>query len=127
MNWRDFMVLLYFVIAAIIFGIVSWVTLSPANEWVAPVVVVGFVSIGLGVNSLLLANHTDKKIEAMNGTLKNIEQIQQSIQTEQKEQSNSRSPIIPTLEAFTQLYLDYLAKQQTSEENQKGGQSGENS
>ena len=119
MNWRDFMTLMYFVVAAILFGIVGWVTLSSAIKWVAPAVALGLISVGLGLNSLLLANRTEKKIEAINGTLKNIEQIQESIQMEQKEQSSSSSPILPTIQAFSQLYLDYLAKQQSKEEEQQ--------
>ena len=127
MHWRDFRTLLYFVFIAVIFGIIGWVTLSPAITWVAPVVALGIISIGLGVNSLVLVNHTDKKIEAINGAVKNIEQIQEAMQKEHKEQSSPGSTIVPTLQAFSQLYMDYLAKQQTGEKNQKGGQSNEKS
>ena len=116
MNWRDFRILLYFVVAAVILSIVGWIALSPAITWFAPVVALGLISVGLGVNSLVLVNHTDKRIEAINGTLKSIEQIQEAIQ---KEQSVSHSPIIPTLQAFSQLYLDYVGKQQKGEEQQE--------
>ena len=119
MRWRDFTILVYFVVAAVIFGIVSWVTLTPAFTWVAPVVALGFITIGLGINSLVFVNYTDKKIEAISETLKSIEQIQEAIQKEQKEQSGSRSSIVPTLQAFSQLYLDYVAKQKSGEEEQK--------
>ena len=115
MHWRDFRTLLYFVIAAVIFGAISWITLSPDVMWFAPVVSLGLISIGLGVNSLVLASHTDRKIEAISVTLGNIEQIHK----EQKEQSGSRSTIVPTLQAFSELYLDYLTKQQSGEEQQK--------
>jgi len=116
MNWRNFRILLYFVVAAVILSIVGWIVLSPTITWFAPVVALGLVSIGLGVNSLVLVNHTDKKIEAISGTLKSIKQIQEAIQ---KEQSASHSPIIPTLQALSQLYLDYLGKQQSGEEQQE--------
>ena len=121
------MTLMYFVVAAIIFGIVSLVILPPTIKWVAPAVALGFISVGLGVNSLVLVSHTDKKIEAVNMTLKSIEQLQEEIRKEQKEQPSSGAPIIPTLQAFSQLYFDYLAKQESGEENQKGGQSNEKS
>jgi len=119
MHWRDFRTLLYFVIAAVIFGAVSWIILSPGVIWFAPVVSLGLISIGLGVNSSVLVSHTDRKIEAISVTLGNIEQIQEAIQKEQKEQSGSHSTIVPTLQAFSQLYLDYLAKQQSGEEQQE--------
>lgn len=118
MRWRDFRTLIYFVIAAVIFGAVCWVILSPYVMWFAPVVSLGLTSIGLGVNSLVLVRHTDKKIEAITVTLENIEQMQEAIQKDQKEQS-SQSTIVPTLQAFSQLYLDYLTKQQRREEQQK--------
>ena len=78
----------------------------------APVISLGLILIGLGVNSLVLVSQTDRKIKAINVTLENIEQIQEAIQREQKEQSSSPSTIVPTLQAFSQLYLDYLTKQQ---------------
>jgi hypothetical protein len=119
MHLRDFMTLLYFVVAAIVLGIISWVTLSPTVKWVTPIIALGLISVGLGVNSIVLVRHTDKKIEAINETLRTIGQVQEELQKEQKEQTSSRSHIVPTLQAFSQLYLDYLAKQETGEENQK--------
>ena len=116
MNWRDSMTLIYFVVAAVIFAVIGWFTLSPAIKWAAPAVALGLISVGLGVNSLVLVNHTDRKIETMKEALKSIKQLQEEIQKEQKEQSSSSSPIVPTLQAFTQMYLDYLAKQQSEEE-----------
>jgi NACalpha-BTF3-like transcription factor len=87
--------------------------------WFAPVVSLVLISIGLGFNSLVLVRHMDRKIEAITLTLKNIEQIQEAIQKKQKEQSSSPSAIVPTLQAFSQLYLDYLTKQQREEEQQE--------
>ncbi len=118
MNWRDSMTLIYFVVAAVIFAVIGWFTLSPAIKWAAPAVALGLISVGLGVNSLVLVNHTDRKIETMNEALKSIKQLQEEIQKEQKEQSSSGSTIVPTLQAFSQLYLDYLAKQKSGEEQQ---------
>ncbi len=118
MNRRDSMTLIYFVVAAVIFAVIGWFTLSPAIKWAAPAVALGLISVGLGVNSLVLVNHTDRKIETMNEALKSIKQLQEEMQKEQKEQSSSGSTIVPTLQAFSQLYLDYLAKQQSGEEQQ---------
>ena len=110
MHWRDFMTLIYFVVAAVIFAVIGWFTLSPAIKWAAPAVALGLISVGLGVNSLVLVNHTDRKIETMNEALTSIKQLQEEIHKEQKEQSGSGSTIVPTLQTFSQLYLDYLAK-----------------
>jgi hypothetical protein len=118
MRWRDFKTLIYFVIAAVIFGAVCWVILSPDVMWFAPVVSLVLISIGLGFSILVLIRHTDSKIEAITITLENIKQIQEAIQKNQKEQSSSSSTIVPTLQAFSQLYLDYLTKQQSGEEQQ---------
>lgn len=119
MNWRDFMTLMYFVIAAILFGIVGWVTLSPPVKWAAPAVALGLIAVGLGVNSLVLAHRIDRKLGVMSETIDNIEQIQEAMQKEQNEQAGSRSTIVPTLQAFSQFYMDYLAKQQSGEEPQR--------
>ena len=116
MNWRDSMTLIYFVLAAVIFAVIGWFTLPPAIQWAAPAVALGLISVGLGVNSLVLVNHTDRKIEMINEALTSIKQLQEKIQEEQKEQqeqSSSGSPIASTLQAFTQFYLDYLAKQES--------------
>ena len=78
------------------------------------------ISVGLGLNSLIITLHTDERMNKIDVKLTQIVDLQEEMQKEHKEQSNSRSPIIPTLQAFSQLYLDYLAKQQTGEQNQKG-------
>ena len=112
MRWRDFSTLICFVIAAVVFGVLCKVILSPDIMWLAPIVSLGLILIGLGVNSLLLLRYTDKRIEAINVTLKNIEQIQETMRKEQEEQSRSTSTVAPTLQAFSQLYLDYFTRQQ---------------
>ena len=71
------------------------------------------IQIGLGINSLLISLHTDKKINEVNSTLKRIETLQTEMQKEPKEQSGSESKIIPTLEAFSQFYFSYLSKQKS--------------
>ena len=74
MHWRDFRIVVYFVVAAVIFGIVGWVILAPALTWVVPIVALGLILLGLGINSVVLVNHMYKKIEAIRETLKSIEQ-----------------------------------------------------
>ncbi len=121
MHWRDFRILVYFVVAAVIFGIVGWGILAPGITWIVPILTLGLILLGLGINSLVLVTHTYKRVEAISETLKSIEQIQEAIQ---KEQSSSSPPIVPTLQAFSQFYLDYVTKQQNKDEPQKSTDDG---
>jgi hypothetical protein len=122
MHLKDYKTFTYFVFIAVILGITSWIVLSPAIVWAVPVIVLGLILIGLGINSIILVNHTYKKVEAISNALNNIEQKQDAIikeQKEQQEQSGTKSSIVPTLQAFSQLYFDYVNKQQNRDEQQK--------
>jgi hypothetical protein len=119
MHLRDFRIFIYFIIAAVVLGVVSWTVLPPSAIWVAPVVALGLISIGLGVNSVVLADRTNKKIEEIQETLIHIEQMQEAIKKEQEKQSGPHSMIIPTLQAFTQLYMDSVTEQKSGEEQQE--------
>ena len=114
MNWRPFISLLSFILIALILGVVGWITLSEMIRWAAPAVALAVISIGLGFNSLMIALHTERRTTELGAVLARIEGLQEEIQkeqTEQKEQKSSSSQIIPTLEVFSQFYLDYLNKQ----------------
>ena len=71
------------------------------------------------ITSTDLKNVLDKqKIDQILDKLSGIEDLQKEIQLEQKEQKereDSRQPIIASIEAFTQLYMDYIAKQKEGE------------
>ena len=102
------------VILAVFLGLFGWFTESSSIRWVAPAFGLALISVGLGVNSFIIALHTDRKMTRMEATLTRIESSQEEIQkeqTEQKEQKSSSSQIIPTLEVFTKFYTDYLNKQ----------------
>ena len=119
MHWRDFRIFIYFIIAAVVLGVVSWTLLPSSAVWVASVVALGLILTGLGINSLVLVYRTNKKIEAIQETLLHIEQIQEALQKEQEKQSGPHATIVPTLQAFTQLYMDSIANQQSGEEQQE--------
>lgn len=119
MNRRGFTVLMSFVVIAIFFGIIGWLTLSPAIKWVAPVIAIEIALIGLGVNNISMAFNVDTKIEAMNRTLNDIKRIQKEIQEKQKEQANSGSPVVTSLQALSQYYMDFLAKQKGEQSNEE--------
>ncbi|MFC2044916.1 hypothetical protein ACFLT8_07010 [Chloroflexota bacterium] len=120
MKWRYLTILMLFCVMAILFGIIGWFTLSPAIKWAVPIVSIGLIAVGLGINSVSLAYNVDRKIEVMNGALNNIGRIQEEIQNEQREQANSRSPLVTSLQAISQYYMDFLTKQKEEQNNEKG-------
>ncbi|MFC2017575.1 hypothetical protein ACFLUD_04100, partial [Chloroflexota bacterium] len=96
----------------------GWITESSSIRWVAPAFGLALIAVGLGVNSLIIALDTDKKMTEMGAALASIEGLQEEIRKEQKEQSeqrNSSPQIIPTLQALSQYYSDYLNKQKGEE------------
>jgi sulfite exporter TauE/SafE len=118
MRWNNFRILGYFIIAAIIAGIAGWIMFPAEVLWFVPAIVLGLILIGLGVNSLVLSYRTDSKISAIDGTLKHIEELQEAIKNEQEKQASAHTPIVTTLQAFSQLYMDSLASRQSEEEQQ---------
>jgi hypothetical protein len=119
MHWKDLRVFIYFIVAAVVLGVVSWTMLPSSAIWVAPVVALGLILTGLGINSLVLTSRTNTKIEAIQEMLAHIERMQEAIQKEQEKQSGSQTTIVPTLQAFTQLYMDSIADRQSEEEQQE--------
>lgn len=119
MHWKDFRIFIYFIIAAVILGVVSLTVLPSSATWVAPVVALGLILTGLGLNSLVLVYRTNQKIDSIQETLARIEQMQEAIQKEQEKQSGSHTTIVPTLQAFTQLYMDSVANRGSEEEQQE--------
>ena len=113
--------LTWFTIAGLTIGSYVWLAETVEIGWAAFALIFVFVSLGLGADGFVRTVRTEKRMNEMSVTLTRIEDSLKDLKKEQKEQSNSRSPIIPTLQAFSQLYLDYLAKQQSGEEDQKGG------
>ena len=116
MHWRYFISLLSFIILALLFVTIGLVTESTTMKWVAHTVALALVLVGLGVNSLIIALHTDKRMNKMDETLVHIKGLQEEIQKGQKEQEGSHSPIVASLQSLSQYYLDYMAKQKGTDE-----------
>ena len=116
MKRRPFINLLSFIVLSLILIVFGLVTQSEVVKWALPAIGLAILSVGLGVNSLIIASDAYKRISEIDTTLTRIEDLQTEIRNEQKEQSGSRSTIIPTLEAFSQYYLDYVAKQKSEDE-----------
>jgi len=119
MSWRPFISLFSFIILALFFGIVGWVTESTIIKWAAPAIGLALIAVGLGVNSLMIALHTYRRMTEMDATLARIEGLQEEIQKEQREQASSRSPVVESLQALSQYYFDYIAKQKGEDEQQQ--------
>ena len=118
MNWRPFISLLSFILLALIVVLLGLFTQSLELKWAAAATGLALIAVGLGVNSFMISLRTNRRINEVNTTLTRIETLQTEIQKEHKEQSSSKSMIIPTLEAFSQFYLDYLTKQKSGGEVQ---------
>ncbi|MFC1977903.1 hypothetical protein ACFLWS_06550 [Chloroflexota bacterium] len=105
---------LVIVILAIVLGLAGWFTESSSIRWVALAFGLALIAVGLGLYSLLLALHTEKRATELGAVLTRIEGMAEEMrkeQTEQKERKGSSAQIIPTLQAISQYYTDYLNKQ----------------
>lgn len=111
MKRQYFFGLYAFCILAVVFIIVMSFIGSRENLWIYTAVGLALVAIGLGVSSFFIALHADSTVTKMDSILEQIEQTQKDIQTELKEQASSRSPVVTSLQALTQYYMDYMAKQ----------------
>ena len=108
---RQYLVVFYsFSVLVIIFMIVMMFIGSPEIKWIGTAIGLALIAIGLGLSSFFIALHADSTTSIMNSILERIEQTQKDIQTELKEHESSRSPVIASLQALSQYYLDYIEK-----------------
>jgi len=105
-----------FVIIALFLGLFGWFAESSTIKWVAPAYGLALISLGLGLHSYLNTKHIHRRMSQMDATLTRIEALQEDIQKEQKEQTSSRSPVVESLQALSQLYFDFIAKQEGEDE-----------
>ncbi|MFC2010897.1 hypothetical protein ACFLUR_01230 [Chloroflexota bacterium] len=98
------------IILAIVLGLFGWFTESSSIRWVALAFVLALIAVGLGLYSLLLALHTEKRATELGAVLARIEGLAEEMRKEQSEQRNSSPQIIPTLQALSQYYMDSINK-----------------
>lgn len=103
--------LMWFTIVGLAIGSYIWLVESVGIRWIAVVLLFIFILLGLATDNYIKAIRTEKTINMISMTLAQVQNSLEIIQNEQKEQPSSGSSIFPTLQAFSQLYLDYLAKQ----------------
>jgi len=114
-RWRPFISIFAFGIGALILAIIAWTS----GETVLNAYALGVLSVGLGVNSLIISLNTAKRTNSIEATLTRIESLQEEIKKAHEEQPGSSKPILATLGGLTQYYLDYMAKNKAKDENGK--------
>ena len=119
MNRRILFIQLSFILLAILFGIIGWITASTVMKWAAPAYGLAFVSMGLGLYSFFISSYTDKRMNEITTTLARIEELQEEILKQQKEQESSGSPVVASVQALSQFYFDYLAQQKEEKEKEQ--------
>jgi len=94
----------------ILLGLLGWFTESSSTRWIAPAFGLALIAVALGINSLILASNTEKRATELGATLTRIEGLADELKNELNESKKPGAQIIPTLEALSQYYLDYLNK-----------------
>ena len=110
MNKRFYYFPLAIVILAILIGLFGWFTESSSVRWVAPAFGLALIAVALGIYSLIIALHTEKRATELGAALAKIEGLAEEMREELSGKKNPSAQIIPTLEAFSQYYMDYLNK-----------------
>jgi len=98
------------VILAIVLGLVGWFSESSSIRWIAPAFGLALIAVGLGINSMIIAFQTEKRATELVAALARIEGLAEEMREELGGKKNPSAQIIPTLEAFSKYYLDYLNK-----------------
>jgi len=111
MNKRHMYILAGSLVLSLVFVVVGWITESSVIKWAAPAVGLALIALGLGINSILIAVETNKRMINIDITLTQIKGLQEEIQKEQKEQGSTGPPIVASLQAMSQYYMDYIKKQ----------------
>lgn len=118
-NWRNYILLAVFTIAAVAIGIYAWVVVVTEIRWASLALAIALIAVGLGLNSLVISRRTDRKIAEIDEKLTQIHDLQKEIQKERQEQANSGPPLVASLQALSQYYMDYMAKQKGAGEPDK--------
>ena len=104
-----------FSLVAFLISLLVFVVNTVELKWAIAAGAIGVVGVGLALNSFMIALRADRGLNEINEALVRIEDLQKEIQKEQKEQADSRSPVVTSLQALSQHYLDYIAKQKSED------------
>ena len=111
MNRRLYYYPLTIVILAVLLGLFGWFTESSSIRWVAPAFGLALIAVGLGTNCFIIALHAEKRATEIGAILARIEGLAEEMRKEQHERASSGPPIIASLQAMSQTYMDYINKQ----------------
>ncbi len=100
------------VILALFLAVFGWFTEASSIRWIAPAFGLALIAVGLSVNSLIIALHTEKKATEMGAALARIESLAEEMRKEQSERASSGPSIVASLEAMSKYYMDYISKQE---------------
>ena len=103
------------VILAVILTTFGWFSESTTVRWIAPAFGLALIAIGLGVNSLIIVFHTEKRVDDMGAAIARIEGLAEEMRNEQKEQKNTGPPVVASIEAISKYYMDYISQQKGKE------------
>lgn len=105
-------------IAAFILSISTVLMTQALTElWVGLLSLVFFL-YAAGLAMATYGESASKQQENHREIMVRLDSLEEQIQKEFNEQKGTHSTIVPTLQAFSQLYMDYLAKQKAGEEKQ---------
>ena len=96
------------IVIGILLGLIGWFTESSSIRWVAPAFGLALLAVALGINSMIMAFNTEKRATELGVALARIEGLADELREEMSGKKNPSAQIIPTLEAFSNYYLDYL-------------------
>lgn len=114
-------------IIALILAICVVLMIQPLTElWIGLLSLVFFL-YAAGLVFTAYGESTSKQQENHREVMVRLDSLEEQIQKGFNEQKGTHSTIVPTLQAFSQLYLDYLAKQKSGEEQQSDSNDAEGS
>ncbi len=116
----------WFIITGLAIGIYTWIVETSEIKWAGIVLAIASISIGIGLDSFIRATRIENQMKKINLRLDQIKNSLEEIMEQQDTRTNSSSMIIPTLETFTKLYLDYIDKQKDEGELQDNTSGPEN-
>jgi hypothetical protein len=107
-----------FSIAVFLIILLAFLVDSAELKWGILAGALGLIAVGLTINNYVFALRIDSRMNEMDTTLHQITNIQEEIQKELKEQTEQKTPgppLIASLQAMSQYYMDYINKQRGGE------------
>ena len=108
MNKRQYYYPLAIIAIGMFLGLLGWFNESSSIRWIAPAFGLVLIGVALGLSSLIIASNTEKRATELIAGLARIESLAEELREEISGKKNHGAQIIPTLEAISQYYTEYL-------------------